>query len=268
MGKRQCRPATELSAFRCAIDAGRRSAHHYRMASPCPTLRNGSRLVVGSMADPGDLQSMPDQELATLCDLLEMRLDLLEDGFLTGENRPWLKSSKLPLLFTARRPEEGGGGNLAAKQRESLLRDVLGEASLIDLEVASLEEMPTLVEDLLEHGLPWLASYHDFEQLPDPATLSRAATEAREAGAHVFKLAAHLPDAASLARLLEFQLADHGVPVATMGMGPLAPASRLLCAQAGSVLNYGHLGGKPTAPGQWSAKQLKRSIDCLADWPS
>lgn len=237
------------------------------MASPCPILRNGSRLVVGSMADPGDLPSLPQQELSAACDLLELRLDLLERDFHRGETRAWLSTCGLPLLFTARRAEEGGGGSLAPKDREALLRGVLGEASLIDLEVASLEEMPTLVEDLMEQGLPWVASFHDFDQLPDPATLDRAATKAKEAGARVFKLAAHLPDAASLARLIEFQLADHGVPVATMGMGPLAPASRLLCAQAGSTLNYGHLGGKPTAPGQWSAKQLKQSIDGLADWP-
>ena len=58
---------------------------------------------------------------------------------------------------------------------------------------------------------------------------------------------------ADLARLADFQLADHGIPVATMGMGPLAPVSRLLCAQCGSVLNYGYLGKTPTAPGQWDA---------------
>ena len=46
-----------------------------------------------------------------------------------------------------------------------------------------------------------------------------------------------------------------------MGMGPLAPASRLLAAQLGSVLNYGYLGSEPTAPGQWSARFLKEAVN-------
>jgi 3-dehydroquinate dehydratase I len=48
--------------------------------------------------------------------------------------------------------------------------------------------------------------------------------------------------------------------VATMGMGPLAAASRVRCALAGSVLNYGYLGEAPTAPGQWPAAKLRAAI--------
>ncbi len=69
-----------------------------------------------------------------------------------------------------------------------------------------------------------------------------------------------LAGAVDLARLAEFQLADHGLPVATMGMGPLAAVSRLLCAQCGSVLNYGHLGITATAPGQWDAALLQQAL--------
>jgi len=76
----------------------------------------------------------------------------------------------------------------------------------------------------------------------------------------VFKAAARLHAPADLARLAEFQLADHGLPVATMGMGPLAAVSRLLCAQCGSVLNYGYLGHSATAPGQWDAALLQHTL--------
>jgi len=80
----------------------------------------------------------------------------------------------------------------------------------------------------------------------------------------VFKAAAKLHSPADLAALAAFQQADHGLPKALMGMGPLAPVSRLLCAQYGSVLNYGYLGQTPTAPGQWSAARLKDAIAALA----
>ena len=90
--------------------------------------------------------------------------------------------------------------------------------------------------------------------------LEDAAKRAKDAGAAAFKAAAKLHSPADIARLADFQLADHGILVATMGMGPLAPVSRLLCAQCGSVLNYGFLGETPTAPGQWDAASLKQAI--------
>ena len=48
-----------------------------------------------------------------------------------------------------------------------------------------------------------------------------------------------------------------------MGMGELGQASRLVLAAAGSVLNYGFLGGTPQLKGQWPAAQLRERIDEL-----
>jgi 3-dehydroquinate dehydratase-1 len=120
--------------------------------------------------------------------------------------------------------------------------------------------MDALVKTLISRSIPWIASFHDFAKLPDDAVLETAAQHAKSAGASGFKLAARLKRPADIARLAEFQLADHGLPVATMGMGPLAPVSRLLCAQCGSVLNYGYLGQTATAPGQWDAALLKQTL--------
>jgi len=96
--------------------------------------------------------------------------------------------------------------------------------------------------------------------LPATARLETLGRQALAPGGQVFKLAAHLPQRGDLARLADFQAASHGLPLATMGMGPLAPVSRLLCAQCGSVLNYGFLGGIPTAPGQWDCGLLRQAI--------
>jgi 3-dehydroquinate dehydratase-1 len=123
------------------------------------------------------------------------------------------------------------------------------------------------LETIRQRGLPWIASFHDFNSLPDSALLESKLRLARDAGAAVFKAAARLHTPADVARLAEFQLAEHGIPVATMGMGPLAAVSRLLCAQCGSVLNYGYLGENPTAPGQWSASLLRQTIASLAPYP-
>jgi 3-dehydroquinate dehydratase-1 len=48
-----------------------------------------------------------------------------------------------------------------------------------------------------------------------------------------------------------------------MGMGRFGKVSRLLLAQAGSVLNYGYL-DRPNASGQWEATILKQRLKELA----
>lgn len=219
--------------------------------------------MVGSFGSPADLREAA-ASVRQSCDLAEIRLDLLIAGSGKIDAELWSHLTDIPLLFTARRIEEGGALALDAAARMNLLEGVMEQAAWIDIEVASIPEMGGLLAELAERSIPWLASYHDFDKLPDSAELERAALQAKAAGAAVFKAAARLASPADLTRLAEFQLADHGLPVATMGMGPLAPVSRLLCAQCGSVFNYGYLGHTATAPGQWDAALLKTAISRLA----
>lgn len=223
-------------------------------------LENRRPNVVGSFGGLSALSETTREICATSCDLAEIRLDLLPPG----SQKNWSHLAGIPLLFTARRREEGGAGDLDAATRSQLLADVLEEAACIDVEVASIAEMSELLEKASARGIPWIASFHDFEKLPATEVLADAVRRAREAGAAVFKAAAKLLSPSDMARLADFQLADHGLPVSTMGMGPLAPVSRLLCAQCGSVLNYGYLGDAPTTPDQWDSATLKAAIAKLA----
>jgi 3-dehydroquinate dehydratase-1 len=172
----------------------------------------------------------------------------------------WRHLHEIPLLFTARRSDEGGSGDLDADERMRRLEISLDDAACIDIEVASISTMEPLLQILNERKIPWIASFHDFKNLPKTVVLEDAARRAKDAGAAVFKAAALLHQPGDIARLADFQLADHGIAVSTMGMGPLAPVSRLLCAQCGSRLNYGYLGKTPTAPGQWDAALLRNTI--------
>lgn len=220
--------------------------------------------VVGSFGSLADLIGSELETVRDSCDLVEIRLDLLLAEAGGVDPASWAHLRELPLLFTARRSEEGGAGSLDATTRAKLLMDVLDDAALIDVEVASTLEMGDLLGEMRHRNIPWVASFHDFGKLPETSLLMDAESRAREAGAAVFKIAAHLPSPADLARLAEFQLAPHAIQVSTMGMGPLAPVSRLLCAQCGSVLNYGYIGTRPTAPGQWDGGSLKSAIARLA----
>jgi 3-dehydroquinate dehydratase-1 len=231
----------------------------------CETLhlKSGQPLVVGSFGGASELQRAALTEVRQACDLVEIRLDLAVDEAGSTDPQAWHHLTAMPLLFTARRIEEGGALPLTAEARMALLQAVLDQAALIDVEVASLGEMAPLLEALAQRQIPWIASFHDFSRLPESAVLVEAARLAREAGAAAFKAAARVHSPADLARLAEFQLEDHGLPVATMGMGPLAAVSRLLCAQCGSILNYGYLGEVATAPGQWDSASLKTAISRL-----
>lgn len=222
--------------------------------------------IVGSFGTLKDLGQTTHETAEKACDIAEIRLDLLLASGVEPSPLHWRHLEGFPLLFTARRKDEGGALELADEARSRLLFAVLDEAALVDIEVASIGAMGGLIAAMNSKGLPWIASFHDFEKLPDDARLRSAARDAKMSGAVAFKLAARLKTPGDAARLADFQLEDHGILVATMGMGPLAPVSRLLCAQCGSVLNYGFLGETTTAPGQWQAALLGQAISQLTQF--
>ena len=108
-----------------------------------------------------------------------------------------------------------------------------------------------------------IASFHDFDGMPSLRRLRARAGRACDHGAHVLKIAATVRTAGDLSILLEFLSTEVRLPLALMGMGPLGRVSRLVLAAAGSVLNYGFLGGSPQVSGQWPAAQLRERIDEL-----
>lgn len=229
---------------------------HFTFPGSCP-------LVVGSIGDAAALAESTPGSLAGQCDLAEIRLDLFHAGFLKKGNDLWRHLLPFPLLFTARCHAEGSPFDLDLSIRKSLLRAALPDACMIDIEAISAPSMEGLISEITAQGIPWIASYHDFKKLPSEQELVTGAETAKKAGAAAFKAAAYLRTPDEVAALARFQMSDQGIPLSTMGMGGLAPVSRLLCAQAGSVLNYGFVGENATAPGQWSAKRLKECIQSL-----
>jgi 3-dehydroquinate dehydratase I len=226
-----------------------------------------SPLVVGSIGDALALSESTPESLSRQCALVEIRLDIFHAEFREKGNALWHHLLPFPILFTARCHAEGSPFDLDLATRMSLLRAALPDAYLIDIEVISITSMAELISEITATGKSWIASYHDYEQLPSADDLADRAKIAKEAGAAAFKTAAYLHSPDDSAALARFQMSDQGIPLATMGMGKLAPVSRLLCAQSGSVLNYGFIGENATAPGQWSARQLQECIRSLTPLP-
>lgn len=232
------------------------------MVSRLLRFESGRAQVVGSIGSAAGLRETKLVTALAECDLVEIRLDVLaaENAL---DRAAWHHLSGLPILFTARCHEEGGAVDSTADQRAEWLSLALDDAAAIDIEVANLGQMAGIVATLTARGIPLVASTHDFSGTPPMSSWREKLEIALAAGAAVFKVAARVHSPSDVSALAGFQVLDHGLPVATMGMGPLAPVSRLMCAQYGSVLNYGYLGSVPTAPGQWSAARLKEAIAAL-----
>ena len=229
------------------------------MPTPRQVIIPESPLVVGSVASLNHLACLQPVELPSQCDILEIRLDGM------AEHREALeleldRFQDFPLLFTARSAAEGGAAVLSVNERADLLMSVADRATWIDVELASYDELAKTIHRIRSRNVGLILSYHNFDETPEEFDMQRLINLAEEAD--IVKLAVHHKSVKDFP-LCTSLLKRNSHPLSIMGMGPLAPVSRLLYAQHGSLLNYGYLGNEPTAPGQWHAKLLKEAIAAL-----
>ncbi|MFK5923304.1 MAG: type I 3-dehydroquinate dehydratase [Verrucomicrobiota bacterium] len=215
--------------------------------------------VVAPICSAADLDFLSSTPATHHCDLIELRLDSLIDQLdqidtLLSDHHP-----NLPILATARHPDEGGDGALDADVRQQLYARFLPQIDALDIELRSVDEMSKTLEAARSAGKKIILSFHDFKSTPSIATIRSKIDQAIEANADVCKIAVHLDSLSRLCELAQVCENESRIRISLMGMGPLGKISRLLFAKAGSVLNYGYL-ATSNAPGQWPAKQLKNLI--------
>ena len=215
-------------------------------------------LTVGSVSDLDTLRAV-DSDDTPQFDILELRLDGLQQAEIEEAHRLSLRvqSWGVPILITMRDVSEGGIQQLSTEEKEARLQLFAEVASYVDVEIANYTYFKHTLEGMQSNGVKTVLSYHNFEQTP--TTLQEQYERAVEFGADIPKFALMHQSTADVHRCAEF-IQSVELPISLMGMGALAPVSRLLYAQLGSVLNYGYLGATATAPGQWSAAFLKQAI--------
>ncbi|MBA3542950.1 MAG: type I 3-dehydroquinate dehydratase [Chthoniobacterales bacterium] len=190
-------------------------------------------------------------------DLFELRLDALRNSL--GAVEAALPRLRAPLLLTARHPAEGGRAHLDAAARGGLLQRFLAQADLVDLELRSVRQMPSLVAEIRRHKIKLIVSAHHLRETPSPNELRCQAQSALAAGAAIFKVAGRTDTPAQLTRLIDF-LAENRrlLPLAVMGVGKLGLESRRRLSRLGSVLTYVSL-DRAIVPGQPTLAQLRRA---------
>lgn len=217
-------------------------------------------LAVGVIADEGALAhftSLDEGARSALCDVVELRLDLLK--LPAADLRANLTGNTLPLLLTARHPAEGGQGPEDPAGRAAMIEPLLDLAALVDLELRSAMQMQSTIQKARAASVPVVGSFHDFQATPADDVLLGAVNFGQQAGLDAVKIATYLNTQDDLIRLMKLAGGTHRLRLSVMGMGPWGRVSRLVLAKSGSLLNYGFIGAA-NAPGQWPVARLKELL--------
>jgi len=198
-------------------------------------------------------------------DFLELRVDAFAENTDLEAMEKNLRRLRAPLIVTVRHPLEGGAGRLTLAQRKALFFRFLPYVSFVDVELRSVLPLREVIAQARTQGVGVILSHHDFRRTPSLARLQALRRKAAGAGCDVFKMAAEARTARDMGVLLDWLTSSRAsVPaLAVMGMGEFGKVSRLVLAQAGSVLNYGYL-EKPQVSGQWPAVLLKERLREIA----
>lgn len=226
----------------------------------------GRPRVVGVIASRADLDRA--LRIRNLPDLFELRLDSLAHIVDELENK--LPSLRVPLIITARHPQEGGANKLSIRKRRNLLTRFLRRASYVDVELRSASALRSLLRLAERKKVRRIISFHNFKSTPQLRVLRAKARAAKTQGADIFKVATRTDTPAQLARLLDFMSRekpvlsrakrsrmDVNLPISAMGIGKLGAISRVLLARCGSVLVYGSVAAATDIEGQLSLEQLR-----------
>ena len=206
--------------------------------------------IVGVVASP--LSSAHIRMLKAWADICEIRVDLL--GVEQAQKIAQKISKHIGIITTVRAKDEGGK---EIPERAEVFKMFLPYSTYIDVEInhkAELEEVIRMAKDM---GIKIIASYHNFERMPDSKVLWKLVDFASEF-ADIAKFALWGDSEKHITELAYFtQKAKNKIKVATMLVGPshIALLSRIVCSAFGSHLAYGAITSL-SAPGQPNIKIL------------
>ena len=193
-------------------------------------------------------------------DILEMRIDLLDDYSEAGMILQEMKKTGLPILITNRQKQEGGEWEKSEDERIGVLLSLMPLADAIDIELCA-RDRDSVVKEARNNGKTVIISTHDFQKTPETEVMKSVLEESFEAGADIAKLAVMPNSFDDVLRLLDVTLHAKGA-VCTIAMGDIGKHSRVVAPIYGSVITYGSV-DTATAPGQLRVDELKSILELV-----
>ena len=201
-------------------------------------------------------------QAAKVADIIELRLDYLDDGELievTQHLQDHLRESNLPKILTFRSVDQGGHiAEIEQRRNFWLSLSKLPKDCLIDLEFDLAIEFAQNASAGKFDLRNAICSFHDFAGVPknlETIYEQMAATPAR-----ILKIAVQARDATDCLPIFDLleRAQSEGREMMAIAMGPAGVMTRILGPSRGSFLTYGSLDDESaTAPGQVTAKDLR-----------
>ena len=159
-----------------------------------------------------------------------------------------------PLIIDYKKDEEIGN---------KIQRWAMGYADIIDID-ADNSEVLKLVKEARRKKTKTLISHHVFEGMPPKDEIATQFVRMERTKGDILKIACYAETEIDTYAVLEAanaytQLKEHK-PIIAIAMGEEGQASRICAGEFGSCISYS-CGSKPTAPGQFNARDLKKYLD-------
>jgi 3-dehydroquinate dehydratase/shikimate dehydrogenase len=216
-----------------------------------------------------ELRAAIERAASEGCDLIELRMDCLEDEAqlerATLELPALFSERTRPHILTFRAPEQGGARASDLERRVRFWSENFSpgseRADYADLELDTAAHFAAEEDRRAQKLIDWskaICSHHDFERVP--ADLENIFARMLQTPAHILKLAVKandITDTLPVFRLLE-QARRAGREMIAVAMGEAGLLTRILAPARGAFLTFGALAREhSTAPGQITARELR-----------
>lgn len=232
-------------------------------------LAGTTRIAVPLVAAAPDLKQQIDEAVALGADLVELRVDLIEDveavaAVLAGKR-------DVPIILTIRSQDEGGAWDGEDAERIALFERLgLELPGYVDVEYATWQRSSNLRQKIglvceTQSGEPinrplnkLILSHHNFEATPEDVGEVLRRLQAEPAA--VAKAAFMPADASDSVRILDALRQSAGVkPTIVLGMGEAGLMTRVLARKFGGWLTFASLAAQQeSAPGQPTIETLRQ----------
>jgi len=159
-----------------------------------------------------------------------------------------------PLIIDYKKDEETGN---------KIQRWAMGYADIIDID-ADNSEVNQLVKEAKKKKTKTLISHHVFDGMPSKDDIATQFVRMEKTKGDILKIACFAETEMDTYAVLEaagaYTMLKEHKPIVAIAMGEEGQASRICAGDFGSTISYA-CGSKPTAPGQFNARDLSRYLD-------